>query len=637
MSRLAWRDFDDDAVTSVDALTSAAILRNVCPLEFIHPIVRTTIYNELGPGRLAASHKRAARLLAEAGVSDAAIAPHLLATEPSGDAWVVDRLRSAAQDAYATGALDAACTYLDRATLEPPTPAARPSVLLALGTSEMMFDRPGAVDHLREALSTAPDVETRTASAHELAWALAFSGRLEDAVRVSGELLSEIADGELRLCFEGEVAAMAQFAPASAKEARDRLRTRFDECLEGRTVGERLVLACLASDTGHPAATAASTAALARVAMADGGLLNEHRPGSAPFFLAIRALMHADALDEAERYLDLAIDAARKRGSVVGFGAASAARCQLLIRRGRIVEAEMEAHSLLAATPHTFGAPLLQSCLMHTMLERSPPSEWEPFLADQKIDGDLSRAPLSGMLLFSRAKVRLAGGDPRAALNDLETLRRHDELAGSDTPATPTRACGALAQYALGDLDAARELSAEETERAQRWGAPRALGFAQRTAGLVTGGSAGIELLRESVSSFAESPSAYGHARSLTELGAALRRAGFDRDARDPLRKALDRADRCGARHLAARARDELVAAGARPRRRALSGSDALTPGERRVAWLAADGLSNPEIAQTLYLSLRTVESHLTKAYSKLDIGSRAQLPQALGPREASG
>jgi DNA-binding CsgD family transcriptional regulator len=200
---------------------------------------------------------------------------------------------------------------------------------------------------------------------------------------------------------------------------------------------------------------------------------------------------------------------------------------------------------------------------------------------------------------------------------------------------TPTRACGALAQHALGELDAARELAAEELERARRWGTPRALGFAQRTAGLVAGGSGGIELLRESEANFADSPSVYGHARSLTELGAALRRAGFDRDARDPLRRALDLADRCGARHLTTRARDELVATGARPRRRALSGSDALTPSERRVAWLAADGRSNPEIAQTLFVTVRTVEGHLTQTYSKLGISSREQLPDALPPREA--
>jgi DNA-binding CsgD family transcriptional regulator len=73
------------------------------------------------------------------------------------------------------------------------------------------------------------------------------------------------------------------------------------------------------------------------------------------------------------------------------------------------------------------------------------------------------------------------------------------------------------------------------------------------------------------------------------------------------------------------------VATGARPRRAARSGADALTPSERRVARLAADGLSNRDIAQALFVTVRTVEGHLTQAYVKLDIGRREELAPALG------
>ena len=80
------------------------------PLEFIHPVVRTTIYEELAPGRRAAGHMRAARLLAADGASDGAVAPHLLATEPAGDPWVVERLRGAAEEVLDRGAPGAART-----------------------------------------------------------------------------------------------------------------------------------------------------------------------------------------------------------------------------------------------------------------------------------------------------------------------------------------------------------------------------------------------------------------------------------------------------------------------------------------------------------------------------------------------
>jgi len=87
-----------------------------------------------------------------------------------------------------------------------------------------------------------------------------------------------------------------------------------------------------------------------------------------------------------------------------------------------------------------------------------------------------------------------------------------------------------------------------------------------------------------------------------------------------------------GAIALTERTRTELIAAGGRPRRLVLSGLDSLTPSERRVAQFAADGMSNREIAQNLFITTRTVEGHLTHAYEKLAITSREQLPAALAP-----
>lgn len=133
----------------------------------------------------------------------------------------------------------------------------------------------------------------------------------------------------------------------------------------------------------------------------------------------------------------------------------------------------------------------------------------------------------------------------------------------------------------------------------------------------------------------AGSPCALEHARGLVELGAALRRANRRADARTPLRRALDLGERDGMLLLAGRARDELHAAGARPRRPALTGPEALTPTEHRVATLAAAGHSNRDIAQQLYVTRRTVETHLTHAFQKLDISARDQLAERLDGRQA--
>jgi DNA-binding CsgD family transcriptional regulator len=162
-------------------------------------------------------------------------------------------------------------------------------------------------------------------------------------------------------------------------------------------------------------------------------------------------------------------------------------------------------------------------------------------------------------------------------------------------------------------------------------GTPRAIGVALRASGLARGGPAGAALLRESVTVLRESPAALERAHALAALGGMLRRAGHRRDAREPLAEALEIAARCGARPLAARARVELVATGARPRRAWRTGVEALTPQELRVARLAAAGRTNREIAVELYVTLKTVEGHLARAYAKLGIDGRRDLVRALG------
>ena len=198
------------------------------------------------------------------------------------------------------------------------------------------------------------------------------------------------------------------------------------------------------------------------------------------------------------------------------------------------------------------------------------------------------------------------------------------------------RSQAALAHAALDQPDAALALAREELELARRFGAARAIGIALRTLGVI-----GDELdhLNEAVDVLAASPARLEHARALADLGVALRHRRRIVEAREPLRQALDLAIRCGATPLAERARTELLIAGARPRRPQLSGVDALTTNERRVAALAAEGRSNREIAQALYVSHKTVEKHLTAAYRKLGVerargpaGARSQKSRAPSP-----
>jgi DNA-binding CsgD family transcriptional regulator len=161
------------------------------------------------------------------------------------------------------------------------------------------------------------------------------------------------------------------------------------------------------------------------------------------------------------------------------------------------------------------------------------------------------------------------------------------------------------------------------------------LGISLRVCGLVEGGEPGLELLGDAVGTLEHSQSPLELARALTDYGAALRRAGRRVQARVELERALDLAHHWGARRIANQARAELIAAGAKPRRDAITGRDALTAGELRVARLAAGGLTNREIAQALFITAKTAKGHLSRVYHKLGITCRGQLPDALtGPVE---
>jgi len=624
------------AGAAADALTAAAILGDGRPLQFIHPIVRTTVYGEIPRAQRAASHKRAALLLGEDSVAAAELAPHLLACEPAGDPEVVRCLRAAADEVGDRGAPEASCAYLLRALAEPPAPEDRSNVVYELGSAALMVGRPEAVGWLREAMEGAVDAQLYAKAALNFVVAHAIRGHVVEGLDLLASAVAKVTDegdaeGALRL--EGLYLCTAQLDPTTTKPVRERL-ARYDGQLTGSTPGERLLLASIAFDAAHRPQPATRAAHLAELALSDGaGMLAQHQH-SANFPFAVWALFYADELARAEQLYTLQVEYSRETGSLLGLAIGSGCRCHVRLRMGRIADAEAEARSTLEATAQAWpmGRPMLIACVLDAMSERADPAECHAFLDEHGIAEDMAAESMANRLLYSRGHLRLAVGDPQGALRDFEQIRGREQQAGMETAAMPTRASAALAHGQLGEHERATALASEELELARVWGTPSALSFALRTAGIVTGGDAGLELLREAAAVVDTSPARYERARSLTEYGAALRRAGHRREAREPLREALELADRCGALRTARRAREELLATGARPRRAARSGADSLTPSERRVCRLATEGLSNREIAQALFVTVRTVEGHLTQAYMKLDIASREQLAAALQP-----
>ncbi|MGA9860415.1 MAG: helix-turn-helix transcriptional regulator, partial [Solirubrobacteraceae bacterium] len=227
-----------------------------------------------------------------------------------------------------------------------------------------------------------------------------------------------------------------------------------------------------------------------------------------------------------------------------------------------------------------------------------------------------------------QAELHLAQHRPEESLADaLEAGAAFDQLfPGAAATATRWRSSAAAAHLALGRPEAALEVIEPELQQGRELGVTSTAIRALRLKGLALGGEAGITVLREAVALGDGSGPRLEHVRALVDLGAALRRANRRAAAREPLTRGLDLSNRGGASALAAQAHTELIASGARPRRLAFSGIDSLTVSQRRVAELAARGLTTRQIAEALYVTPKTVEFHLRQAYQKLDVSSRAEL-----------
>jgi DNA-binding CsgD family transcriptional regulator len=358
-------------------------------------------------------------------------------------------------------------------------------------------------------------------------------------------------------------------------------------------------------------------------------LLLTEENGGGPFVLASLVLAVAD-LDEALAICEASVAHAHKQGSVFAYAGGKVFRGRTFFFRGALADAELDLRDALDACESwgiTFGPLWAAAYLADALMEQGKLAAAAETLDRVGHVRDVPDNAHAHWFLDSRARLRVLQGEVRQGLEDMFDLGRRFEAVGGRNPALiGWRSQAALALFELGERDAAMKLVVEELELARRWGAPRALGRALRAAGLVEGGARGLALLGEAVDVLEGAPARLEHAKALTELGAALRRSNRRSEAREPLRRGLELATICGARPLVERAETELLATGARPRRIALSGVASLTPSERRVAEMAAEGRTNREIAQGLFVTPKTVEVHLSSAYRKLGIASRSQL-----------
>jgi DNA-binding CsgD family transcriptional regulator len=622
---------EDRAAQATGELTRAEILQPQSPLRFVHPLVASAIYHDIAPGERQLLHTRAAELLVGTGAPAEQVAAHLLSAPARGDAATVRTLQDAARSALAKGAADSATAYLRRALEEPPPGELLAPVLVDLGLAEALTSGPSAAETLRAAYEELGDPIRRGWIALVLARILLFTGRTGEgatlAARARAELGEEQPDLGRRL--EAVRLSVALFDPAATPL--DEIRAeRYRGDLDEEGVGARMLAGVAAYEHAMRNEPAADSVELARLALADGTLIEDDN-GGAPVVGAIIVLTLADE-EEALAACERSLAKAHLRGSLLAASAAHIFRGFALARRGDLTEAEEmlrtgahEVHLWQIAPGPLYPA----SFLAEVLTERGDLDGAREALAQAGLPPRLPDTPQMAWFLASRLGLLVASGQFEEALDVADDCARRFEGVISNPAWIPWRSFKAEALDRLGRRDEALELAREELELARHWGAPRALGRSLRVLGSLQGGD-GIEAVEEAVRVLEGSPARLEHAKALATLGTLLRLERRPTESRDPLRAALEIATVCGADALAERARSELAAAGARPRRDALSGVDALTPSERRVADLAAGGQSNRDIAQSLYVTPKTVEVHLSNAYRKLGIGSRLELPSVL-------
>ena len=621
-----------EAHAAAAELARVDLVRIGRPLQFVHPVVRASVYEQIPHPARPGSHRRAADIVAETGGSPERIAAHLLLSEPAGDLFVVDTLREAAARSLAQGVTDTAVSYLRRALEEPPDPDERARVLFELGSAELRIAGRTASEHLREATDLEQDPTRRAECALEYGRALWYMGDHLQALGVFKSAIDGLPDEarDLRERLEAEVISSAWWEPEFLPTAVEYLeRIRPDELSGG--LGSRMLLASLGFMGARRGLEREQSVEYAHRAL-DGGILQ--RGNTVAFHYAAFTLAMADHFADAIEAYDASLADARRRGDPFSAAPVHVFRGYTKARMGDLGEAIddlRQAVELARSVENQAAYPYATAFLAQALLDAGDVDAAEEALTLLPTPQDVST---SGHFFFwrtSRGAVRLAKGEREAGLAELLELGGHIEELHVGTSAWGSwRVHAARAFFELGDRQRALELAQEEVDAQRSWGAPRAIGIALTTLGVIVGGEEGERHLEEALEVMQSSPAKLAKARALYELGASLRRRNRRADGRELLRRALELATACGAAELAEQAKEELLASGARPRTTAISGAESLTPSESRVARMAAEGLTNREIAQALFVTPKTVEVHLGSAYRKLGISSRMQLPDAM-------
>jgi DNA-binding CsgD family transcriptional regulator len=627
------------AQSTGDELRGVSILEPGAALRFAHPLVRNAVYMDVPAGERARTHAAAAALLRGRGADLEQVATQLLASDPREERADAETLLAAGEQALRAGAPRSAIAYLTRALAEPPPDELRASVLGFLLTAAFRAADQSVLAAIEADVLAewAREPALRSGWAVELTMLMALGGRFDEAASLLGEAV-EIAvgegDAERAFHLRAQLNTLSLLLPTPAGAEREYDASGVDP----NSPAGRLAAAIEARSKAVNGGSAREAADAAKRALGEDGVIFAEAPELAAAPFAVMTLVAADETEAARRGAECAMRIARERDATPDLAQAHFLGGFVSWGCGDLISAEADLRQALDLARLAGIAPLVlmyTGPFMEILIERDEMEAAErELLATGFAEGPIPESALFNMLLLIRAHLRIEQGRMDEAAEDFYALvARAEKLGFGPGPIATAGPYAVRALNAVGDGDRAREFVETMLAGARGWGAPTLSAHVLRAAAAAREGEEGIELLERALRTIEGSPQRLIHAQVLFELGSALRGAGRRGDARPPLREALTIARHCGAARLGRRAHEELEATGERLRRYTPIGVESLTPSERRVAGLAAEGMTNRQIAQALFVTVKTVEAHLSAAYDKLDVPGRRQLPDALNGR----
>ncbi|MCW3013295.1 MAG: transcriptional regulator, LuxR family [Solirubrobacterales bacterium] len=619
------------AAAAAVSLAGASILEDDARLRFVHPLVREVLAGDLPAAERALGHLQAAALLDRAGADSATLAQQLLRAATGGGTWVAERLRESARRARRQGAPGDAVIHLDRALREPDI-ADRAAVMRDRAHAAVEAGHADASDLVATALDALGTGESseRAGLERALGHASYVRGRYAEAADAFARARADVVDQDDRLACElrCEELSAALLVPGAGR--------RIDALLEPMRGAERAPdpalraqAALIGAMRGEPASRVVEDAL---GAWDEGALLEAEGPGGLGWVHVTGALHAADAQEDCVAVCDSVLVAASRRGAPAVLATAWYTRAIARVFQGRVREAAADAEQALAARRDGWAMfePAALRALALCRIEQGELDAADALLSEAFEHGEQTLQAAG--LHWAVGRLRLAQGRAAEAADAFAAAERgyRDRFGFEPASGAPWDAGAALAAAALGDRRGARERAERSCALAERSGSLNLRLASQRALAAGQTGEDAVQTLARAAELGDLGPPRLEHVSILVDLGTALRRVARPAAAREPLRRALDLAARGGLETLTRTARTELQVVGARPRRAALGGRDALTPSELRVAELVAAGMTNRQVAAALFVTVKAVEFHLGNIYRKLDVRGRESLASAM-------